>query len=461
MATEALHLKRPAAGVFGAFKWRASEVPFWLTLAYTALLPATVTPWFELWDVPIRSNDFLLVAAAAYALLNWRRSGERRTLSRRACFRLPLAALFVFAYAAASIFWSGMGWRDSVAMTHTLVTAAAALTFGYAHVAALPAVEVRPFLRRVTFFMAAVGLLYTAESFLALGLRSSETKAWTDFGIQRVRGPLFGSSTGPFLLLPFLAFALQELVSGARQRLFKLLVAVSLLVTYFSLGSRAGLLALAFFFLLLIAVTRSPRQKFYAVTLLSVVTLLAGLLVFSVATPERLLSLEDSARTTTYEAAARMALDRTAAENLAGSGYGSQWAWYLPDVEDGGANNNGRFFQDTRYGVVLYHPHSTFLLLLVELGLPGVLLALTLAAALVGLLMRARRGSRLQIFACGIASSGLFMGFDLFLFKGPAISALWWTLLFGAMALTKSAAPRMQRRASVPTLRAHAPKARS
>jgi hypothetical protein len=93
---------------------------------------------------------------------------------------------------------------------------------------------------------------------------------------------------------------------------------------------------------------------------------------------------------------------------------------------------------DTPYGVLLYHPHSVLLLLVVELGAAGVAYAFALVAVLAKMLRRSRRDRVLPIFVCGVVASAASMLFDLFLFKNVILSVSWWVFLFGALRLRHS-----------------------
>ena len=133
--------------------------------------------------------------------------------------------------------------------------------------------------------------------------------------------------------------------------------------------------------------------------------------------------------------------DRSPAELLAGSGLGSWWPWYLTETEGGDLYASGRYVRHTRYGILLYHPHSTILDLVVELGLPGLLFLLFLALALWTALRRAMRSGENKMLAAGIVVSLASIAFDLFLVRRPTRDGVWWLFVFGLLALVAKGIP--------------------
>lgn len=409
-----------------------SELPFWLSLLFWSLWPATKTSWLEIASIPVSSKDLVLIVVTGVYLLPVINYRSITTFHKPWHYHLPIFTTFLLCYAARSVGWSGMELLDTTAMIYTLILTFSGFLLSYNLIAKMPSKSVRPFLWRLTVFLAMLGLVYSAESFFSLGLRSEVTKEWTDFGIERVRGPLFVSSTGYFILIPALAFAVQEMIQERVQRLFKLTVVISLMITILSLGSRAGLLLLCIFFVFLLLFTKDRKQRVFAVTLMIVITTIVAILVFSQAKSERLISLEDTARSGTYLTAWEIINNRSAALNILGSGYGSYWPWYLVDVEGGWTVYE---LVKTPFGSILYHPHSTLLLLVVELGFPGLLYFFKLLSVLFQILFRNLRGGPAPIFTCGVAASGFSLFFDLFIFKSPQIYVLWSIFFLGALAL--------------------------
>jgi len=415
------------------------ELPFWLTLALWSLLPTTRTPVLEIESISVSSRDLVNIGLGCFylwlpsinnaAIKYWRKPWH--------C-HLPILTVSLLVYATFSIEWSGMKARDPIAMLYTLVLTGSAFLLGYNLIKKRCIESVHPFLWGVTICIAAIGMLYSAESFFSLGLGTANAYESATFGVQRVRGPLFVSTTGFFILIPALAFALEELIQSRTQRLFKLLVTFVLLLTIIGLGSRSALLILGTFFLLVVLSMKNKKQAIIAFILIIILTSGAGLLFFSRAKTDRLQSLEDTSRSDTYSVSFKIIYNRDDNINFFGSGYGSYWPWYIPDVE--GARESNQYFNlvSNPYGNLLYHPHSTFLLLIVELGLPGLFYFVFLWGVLTWLLFSNFRGTAFPIFNSGVFASAFSVFFDFFIFRSAQVNSLWWLFLFGALALNSS-----------------------
>lgn len=435
------------------------ELPFWLSLSVWSLLPSSKTPVFEIGSIPVSSKEMLAIAIAGFyslqricsSMVNQRSSSSHRPVTRFRKpwhYRLPIFTMLMLYYAAISVIWSGMSPRDTAAMLYTLMGTASAFLLGYNLIAKRSAESVRSFLWWVTVCLAGIGLLYSAESFFSLGLRSELGKQLGDagdFGIQRVRGPLFTASKGYFILIPALAFSIQEMIQNRAGRLFKLAVVSSLLITTIALGSRAGLIILGLFFLFLI-VSLKGQQRFFVILMVIIIIIIAAALVFSKARTDRLLSLEDLGRSTTHRIAWQIITHRSIIADIFGSGYGSHWPWYLIEAYSSYRHYDWQINLlriRTPFGTMLHHPHSVLLLLVVEMGVVGLLYFFALWIVLAHIFLRNLQGGSFSIFTSGMVASGFSMFFDLFFFKPSQLqfNALWWTFLFGALALINNTRP--------------------
>lgn len=406
------------------------ELPFWAALTYWAFMPATLTPWWDVMEMPVSSKEVFLIAAALLYLFGSLALSRQPVTRRDWHHNLPWWTLAIMGYAALSTAWSEMDQRNTDAMIYTLITAASAVVLGYALVSRRTAEETEAFLWRLAMYLAWVGLVYFSESFFDLGLRTSQAADAGDFGISRTCGPMFASSTGYFILLPALAVAIHHVVERHGGRLVGVVAALILAVALLGLGSRAGLLCLGIFVVGITLTISSPRQKLLVMGCVVVTMLMAGSLVFSRARSDRLMTLEDASRATTYMTAWDFVQSRPLDVAITGPGYGSWWPWYLAEVDDTEGIMAGQ--QNwTPYGPVLYHPHSTVLLLVVELGAVGILLIFIMWRAFGRTMLEIRGSGRIPILATGVVASGFSMFFDLYLFRSPIPSALWWIFVFG------------------------------
>jgi O-antigen ligase len=412
------------------------DIPFWTAMVFWSFMASTKTPWYDIESVPVSLKDIVNIGLGGFYWLV--PAITKRSLKFNPkpwhC-HLPLATISLLIYAAVSVEWSRMQPIDARAMLYTLLLTAGAFLMGYYLIQKRSLESIRPFLWQVTVLVAAVGLLYSAGSFFSLGLGTENTYESESFGVQRVRGPLFVSTTGFFILIPALAFAIQELLKNPSQCLFKVPIIFSLTLTLVGLGSRSALLLLAVFFLLVILSLKNKKQAIAAFILIAVVTAAAGLIFFSRAKTDRLKSLEDTTRSDTYSTSFAIIYNREDNINFFGSGYGSYWPWYIPDIQ--GARETNQYFNLVwnPYGNLLYHPHSTILLLIVELGVPGLLYFLFMWIILSFLLLQNLGKVEFPVLNCGMFASAFSMFFDFFLFRSAQVNSIWWLFLFGTLAL--------------------------
>lgn len=421
------------------------EIPFWISLVFWALLPATQTPWFDLDSLPIDSKEALLVIVAIFYFFIIRKSVLLHTQNAWN-FYLPSFAMIVSLYATVSIAWSGLNSEGAISMLYTVILTISSFFLGYLLIIGnLSYSRIQSFLWTLTVFLAAISLVYFAESFFSLGLRSSAGLGLNDFGIQRLKGPLFSSATGHFILIPALSFALQIFLNNqhkasALNRLFQLGVIFSITVAIIGLGSRAALIILFTFFLLVALLQKGIKQRIVSIAIMVSILSLVSVLVFSRADTARLSTIEDQGRAYTHFVSFQIASERSVLKNIFGSGYGSYWAWYITNSESarpGGASlqETGLILQQTPYGLILYHPHSTFLLFFVEMGGVGLIFFGLFLWVLIQTIFSKSTDKQCIIFACGVSASGLSLFFDFFIFKGSLINAIWWIFFFGFLAL--------------------------
>jgi O-antigen ligase len=408
-------------------------IPFWFCIAFISLYPSTQAPILEFSLILFNSKDLILVALGCFYLLPViRQTSVGSYLNKSWSNSLPAITTAILGYAAISVTWSDMGFLDMITMLYTLVLTFFVFHLSYNLIAKMPVGSLRPFLWQLTVFIALISLLYSAQSFFSLDLRSSSNLQNDSFGIDRVRGPLFGSSTGYFLLIPALAFSIQEIANTTRKEPFKWIVMLILGTTILSLGSRGGVVITLIFIISLIFFLRDRKQRLFAYLVGAIMMLAITFTIIGVAAnTSRFTSTESDGRSETYSTSFEIVKNRSIFDSFLGSGYGSYWHWYRIDTDgeilDGSVS--------TQYGTMLPHPHSTFLLLLVEIGLPGLLYFFKLNHILLNMISKNNRNTSDTIFFCGVATSGLSLFFDFFIFKNWTVSMIWLIYFFGALAL--------------------------
>jgi O-antigen ligase len=399
-----------------------------------SLLPSRMVPWLQVGDLRINFNDALLVVVAVLSslLAQSNRSSRSTSAARRNSF--PVTFWILLGYASISLLWSEVNGLDTVAMAWTIALAAAAAVVGNSLARNTEPHDTSRFLWWLTVAVGAVSALYFIESFFSLGLRSAESTLWTDFGIQRIRGPLYGASVGQFILLPALGCGLDRMVTRRGSRIAAGALVLILCTCILGLGSRSALIGLGVFALAALARGRAKAKLIFALAA-PVILAVAVFIVFSRASSDRLLSWEDTARQSTYETALTMFRAAPPALKIFGAGYGARWPWYLTDVTPGALDTGGLYMRSTPYGITAYHPHSTILLIGVELGLVGLTLAVLTLLWLARTINSNIRSRTCPFLSIGLIASLVTCCVDLTFFKGGQVNTVWWVYACGSAGL--------------------------
>lgn len=418
------------------------ELPFWLFLCYAALMPAKMSVQKEWFGIPVNYGDLaVLLGGLFYGV-----SGALGLLLGRAKsipFRALAPTILIIVYAATTLCFSSLEDEDVRGMAFTLALTLAAPCMATGLMTYYTPSQVKVFLDRFLLFLALVSVVYAAESIFDLGLRSEEGRnLGVDFGIQRVRGPLYGPSTGYFLLLPAIGWGLYGFFTANSRRFRAAFCIVSLLVALLGLGSRAALILLAAYLITLALLMKSLKKKVLTVLLILALSSGAATLIYGQADTQRLKSFEDSFRQTTHETVLNLITSESLLNVLAGQGYGTLWSWYRRDTLRGEWVAIGDNTILTPFGPSLYHSHSTLLLSVAELGLPGLCWLGSLLVLLFLLPLQRGGDTAWRAFAWALAISSLSLCFDLFFFKSARVNAVWWVFFIGAIRLL----PGRQRR---------------
>jgi O-antigen ligase len=346
---------------------------------------------------------------------------------------VPVTALLLF-LGATQLAFSENPAEDRLAMLFTLLGAAAGPLQAAGLFAMYKQSEIEAFLNRLFIFLVAVSFIYTAESVFSLGLRSEAGRNLSvDFGIQRVRGPLFGPSTGYLILLPAIGWGLYGFFGKSAKRFWTVMGTAVLLCALLGLGSRAGLILLFVYLLALALLMRDLKRKVLTALMLVGLTAVAATVIYGQADTQRLQSFEDGHRRATHETAWTILAHQPLETWLFGQGYGNVWSWYRRDVLRGERIATGDNLIATPYGLSLYHSHSTILVAVVEFGLVGLAWLLFLFHRVVRLPWVGHGDTGWRSFTYALAMSLFGLGFDLFLFKDPRVNSVWWLFVIAAM----------------------------
>lgn len=295
-----------------------------------------------------------------------------------------------------------------------------------------------PLLTAVLTMLAGIGIVLTAErrqrlKIMAAAGASSLLVAFVGWPFQSAYRGYVRLATGQggaaiihvmFLLIA--AFALAYALKQERAR-FSYLVVLGALFAILATQSRGAILDVGAWVVLvalgwLVAHPKDLRK------LLPVGVALVAIIVavFFIPSFSRLLSLSDHWRETNLESALGI-WTSDVSTILFGTGSGQVWPWYA--FESGLAPGQDPMLRPVGDGQVLITPHSTPLVILVELGIPGVLLALAVVAALVFAWWRARTSlPRLVVASATLACLVAFL-VDTYLVRNFSISLWWWASL--------------------------------
>jgi O-antigen ligase len=431
-------------------RFSSYEIPFWVTLLLFALVPSRAAAIYRLGDIPIEIRDVLLLfVAVLYLVPILHRALYGPKIRSGSAGSLMRASLLFAAYAAFSIGWSGLQTDDAESMGLTLLLFACSVLMPYEVVCLLERDVLAAVLKRSIVVFAVVCAIYSADSFFQLGFRSPEyMRMEPDFPIPRVGGPLFGASTGYFLILPALAYALEEVWRRGGHRTLGVVCSLLMGITLFALGSRGSVALTLMFVGICFMFLPSIRRKVLAIASVLAVVTLGILLVTQSGEANRISSFEDEGRLSLHNKSWELITTRSIPANLFGSGYGSVWPWYR--LDDYVSQKKFEMAVATRddllvAGKFLYHPHSVLLLLVVEMGLVGAVYFVLIWKALLAIVRLERAARAHLVFACGLLASGCALFLDLFLFYHSRVYMIWWFWVFAALRLSQQASRRPAR----------------
>lgn len=257
-----------------------------------------------------------------------------------------------------------------------------------------------------------------------------------DLGSMRLSPGMGGAAVIYMALLPAFAVLLSCALDG-HHRLFSAIGAGLAGVAIVLSGSRAGLLCFALFLgaVLVGQIRRGTLPGWVKVAGAAGGAVLAAVIAF-VPEGRRLLSTTDVLREINVTAAWR-AWTQSWSTVVFGQGSGRVWPWY--SFEAGFFGKMPRLVH-TQWGDALPHPHSTVLMVAVELGVVGLVLLACFFGALIWAFVRTRAWGKATFLVVASIVAGLpGLLFDTFLFKNLTIAFWWWAVLisvvgFGSLA---------------------------
>lgn len=245
-------------------------------------------------------------------------------------------------------------------------------------------------------------------------------------GSWRFATAMGGSATIHVAMLLAATLGLACVVSGQHRRLGWSVAAICM-AGLVATGSRAALLTLAAWVLILVAGhIRSLKQIKLLWPLCLGIAAVIGI-VATVPVLARVFSFSDEKRAQNVESSLTLWTSQGAETFLFGTGVGQVWPWYV--FESGSLAVPGAGMVPSPVGEVLLSPHSTVLAVAVELGVVGSVLGLGCVLALIGLFLRSRTHPGRFLVGAALLATLVASLFDTYWLKNFEISMLWWAMV--------------------------------
>lgn len=150
----------------------------------------------------------------------------------------------------------------------------------------------------------------------------------------------------------------------------------------------------------------------------------------------RLVTLGDSARSANAAAALDLWTQRTI-DVIVGVGTGRVWPWFGVDADLIWVPETGMLGVEGLSGDVLVNPHSTFLGVLVELGIVGAIPLIVLLGGVIWAASRAKTANASSFALVAAAVSVAAFMLDYYLLRNPGVSFVWWCAVFAGLSGTQ------------------------
>lgn len=306
-------------------------------------------------------------------------------------------------------------------VTVPLLNGVMAMLAGFLVMAVTSRSQRTPLLWRLSALMVPMTIIGWARVSITQG--RPVIRLWTQLG---------NAAVYPIVVLLCMTIAMACAMRRYRTRLSQW-IAVFHLIFLFLTASRGGLVVLAVLVLLL--VVRLARRHTGAGERLRrlppsvLVVGFLGVLAATAVSPILGRLDQKSGRLMSWRAGIA-ALEGDWVTTLFGLGSGTIWPWFAYESGWQGLPGSRRVWGP--FGYVLYHAHSLYVTVLVELGILGILLLVAMLWPLVAQWFRGG-STPLVVLVSGVCACLVGFTFDLYLFKNFGVSMLWWTLAFAAL----------------------------
>ncbi len=421
------------------FKISIWEIPFWLYFAFRIHMYPGRKPYFSFKSIMIDSNDVaLIITALIYLIFTFfsRFSFTAKFKFQDWAKKLPLFFLILCLYAATSVNWANLDNHHYTGILFSVLPILASFFLAYFFISSLSKQEIMNFMNRFLFVFSVYCLLFTILAVFGLRHHLFRHVKFYNPVSERVSAPFLFSVTAAYVVVPLIAFALQQLFTGRMNKFIYLFCFASLTLTLFGVLSRGAVIVIILFIMLLFFWKKSIDKKLipYLIIIL-VVSFSVATIVINFPFSQRLAGYETPARDQLYQRSLEIVDESSLIENIRGQGYGGVWPWYNY-YRTGGDNIRPK---PGELRTIMCSSHSDLLIMVVELGLLGLIFYLWLYFVIFKTLFLNRKNNHFYIFNCAIAASlltGIYSN-PTFVFYSAA-GVMWWIFLLALLKLTYS-----------------------
>jgi hypothetical protein len=407
-------------------------------MAAAALVPSVQTPEINAAELLINAKEITLLFVSLLALFLHIRTRASCDVPRIASHTVTAVALYLW-YSLTSVAWTDADHACVMAQCVISVLVVCSIYLPYAYVRMNTVANLKRAVAWSMLLFTAICCIYTAESLFSLGLRSAVAANLDPLvGIVRVKGPLFAASLGYLLIIPGIAYFSDTSICSFRA-VIRYCCVFCLVVTLLASASRGGLICLSLFCILSLRYSMALKGHILNLLMLFVLVGLGAWYASTYISRDRFLTLKD-VRTSFYQTAIDVIVDRPLAAAIAGTGIASIWPYAYFDQQMR-RNTPQLASMTTRAGQLsaatsYYHPHSVPLYLTGEYGLFGLLLFGAYAAFVLKLYKAAVSARHSVIFCCGLSIALPACFLDLFFLHNQNVGVLWWFWAFSALIFT-------------------------
>lgn len=387
-----------------------AEILFLMILMAIGLLPIPNT---ELFGIPISLRE-LIIPVSSFVLLPvllTKRENNKSAFFVFVCF------LFIAMWALFSMTWSDVFLKEDQYFVLLMTISTIFLAYIASNMTFRVNIKWENVVTRLALFLTFIFFVYGVNNLLG-------TDTTNTLGINRLKGYLGGAAVIHIIMLPVIAVHLANIRNKRNPHGISTIALILTVFSVFLTGSRAGVATMILMFLI-IALRKLSLKK---IIILISSSAIGYLILNSFMDLSRFTNFSDPARSATNENGMSIVF-QDLQSFLFGQGFGDVWSWYRAEML--GYIHFGNNFD----GYTLFHPHSLFLQIFVELGFVSLIPFLFILGVIIRKFFSlSKMSSTLQIYlliaiVCTLPSTFT----DLYIFRNWESSFIWLTFLFIAL----------------------------